>query len=826
MEKYEITGMSCAACVARVERAAGAVEGVTSCSVNLLTGSMVIDGGADPQKVINAVRAAGYGAMKIDENSQIIDTSERFSDKETPKLRRRFYMSIGFLLALMYLSMGHVMWGWYLPAPLAKSPIAIAALEMVLALAVMIINGKFFVNGTKAVIKRSPNMDTLVALGSGVSFAYSVYVFIVMLLSNDKSHYLHELYFESAAMIVTLITVGKILEAMAKGKTTSALKSLMDLSPKHATVIRDGKEVTVRASELVAGDIFIVKSGESIPADAEIIDGEASIDESSLTGESIPADKKAGDKVCASTINKNGFLRCRAEKTGNDTAIAQIIKTVTDATATKAPIAKIADRVSGIFVPTIISIAILVTIIWLLSGGGIGYAIGRGISVLVISCPCALGLATPVAIMVASGVGAKNGVLFKTAQALEQTGGTKVVALDKTGTVTSGEMTVKEAISPDDVSENELLTLACALEARSEHPLARAIVKKGEELSLDVPNVTDFRSLAGSGVIARLDGEELVGGKADFVSKYTHIPEDFVLDATKRAGQGKTPLFFAKNGKFIGMIAISDTVKPTSASAIAWLKDNGIRTVMISGDNESTVRAIAGEVGIDEIYAGVLPSQKEQVIRNLQTQGKTIMVGDGVNDAPALASADVGIAIGAGTDVAIDTAEVVVMKSDLLDVCNAIKLSRAALKNIHQNLFWAFFYNVIAIPIAAGAFATLGFTLNPMIGSLAMSLSSFCVVTNALRLNLFKTVNSSNQSKKSPKKINQNESEDKMVTIIKVKGMMCGHCEARVKAALEKIEGVKEAAPNHKKNIVKVTFDAPCDVDALKAAIIEAGYEA
>lgn len=825
MEKYEITGMSCAACVARVEKAVNGVSGVEKCSVNLLTNSMLVEGNAGENEIISAVKDAGYGAVKIDENGQINDTSARFSDNESPRLRRRLLLSAGFLAVLMYISMGHVMWGWYLPDFMAKSPVLITAIQMALSFTVMIINGRFFVNGIRAVLKLSPNMDTLVALGSGVSFAYSVYIFIIMMLSENKAHYLHELYFESAAMIVTLITVGKLLEAMAKGKTTSALKSLMDLTPRVATVIRDGKELTVRASELVKGDIFLVRNGESVPADGVILEGEASLDESSLTGESVPVDKKSGDLVSASTINSSGFIKCRAERTGNETAIAQIIKTVSDATATKAPIAKIADKVSGFFVPSIILIALIVTAIWLIVGDDAGYAIGRGISVLVISCPCALGLATPVAIMVGSGVGAKNGVLFKTAQALEETGRAKIVALDKTGTVTSGEMNVKEVIPCEGFTAQELLSLACSVEEKSEHPLARAIVKRSAELGLKHHSTEEFKALTGSGVWARANDDEIVGGRADFISKYAHIPEDFLKIAQEKALGGATPLFFAKGKKLAGIITVSDTVKETSKEAVEWLKSNGIRVVMLTGDNEYTARAIANEVGIDEVIAGVYPEEKGNAIMELKTQGKTVMVGDGVNDAPALAVADVGIAIGAGTDVAIDTAEVVVMKNELADVCTAISLSRKTLGNIRQNLFWAFFYNVIAIPIAAGAFASLGFTLSPMLGALAMSLSSFCVVTNALRLNFFKPVRKKGvDNAENIEEINEYK-ENEMVTVLKVSGMMCPHCEARVKKALEAIDGVKEAKPNHKKGIVKITFDSGVDIDVLKATVSAEGYK-
>lgn len=823
MEKYEIGGMSCSACVARVEKAIKAIDGVENCAVNLLTHSAIVEGSASADSIIGAVREAGYTATKIDENLQNSDTSERFLDKETPMLRKRFFLSVGFLLVLMYLSMGYTMWGFPLPSFLTKYPVAIAILQAVLSLVVMVINGKFFVNGVRAILGRSPNMDTLVALGSGVSWGYSIYILIVMSLSPDKAHYLHELYFESSAMIVTLITIGKILEARAKGRTTSALKSLMDLTPRLATVIRGDKEVTIPASELVRGDIFVIRNGESIPADAVIIEGDASIDESSLTGESVPVDKRVGDIVSASTINRSGFIKCRAERTGNETVIAQIIKTVSDATATKAPIAKIADHVSGIFVPTIITIALIVTGIWLILDAGIGYAIGRGISVLVISCPCALGLATPVAIMVGSGVGAKNGVLFKSAEALEGVGRAQIVAFDKTGTITSGEMRVSEVVPAYALTPTELLSLALSAEEKSEHPLARAIMKKGEEQKISFKTADEFSSSTGSGVIALVNGDKIVGGKADFVSNYAHIPEGFAKKAQEIAQNGATPLYFAKNGEFVGIISIRDTIKQTSAEAIAWLKKNGYRTVMITGDNELTARAIADEIGIDEVIAGVLPTEKERVISELRLGGKVIMIGDGVNDAPALARADVGIAIGAGTDVAIDTAEVVIMRGEPLDACNAIRLGRKTLTNIRENLFWAFFYNVIAIPIASGALASLGFTLNPMIGALAMSLSSFCVVMNALRLNFFKPI------KRLESIENEETEDDEMVTVLKVSGMMCPHCEARVKSALEAVEGIKEAKPNHKKGIVKISFDKGANIEALvdmaKKTVTDAGYK-
>ena len=813
--KFDVIGMSCSACVARVENAVSGVEGVEKCSVNLLTNSMIVEGSAEADAIISAVSKAGYKALEGDEMAE--PDSAKFNDNESPRLKKRLLWSIGFLLALMYLSMGHVMYGWYLPKFL-QNPVIIATFELVLALVVMIINRKFFISGVKGLINRSPNMDTLVALGSGVSYFYSLYLYIRMLFDTDKHQYLHQLYFESAGMILTLITVGKLLEAIAKGKTTSALRSLMDMSPKFATIIVDGQEKAIKASELKANDIFIVKSGERVPADGEIINGEASIDESSLTGESNPADKTVGDKVSASTICTSGFITARAERTGRDTTFAQIIKTVTEATTTKAPIAKIADRVSGIFVPTIMTIALFVLGIWLIIDGGIGTALERAISVLVISCPCALGLATPVAIMVGSGVGARRGILFKTAEALEVTGKTQIVALDKTGTITSGKMSVRDIV-PNGITHKELLTLAYSLEDKSEHPLARAIVGYAIERGIDKIESTDFKALVGTGVEATINGAKIVGGKADFISKIARIPDDFIEKATELASQGKTPLFFARDGELIGLIALFDTIKKSSCEAIKWFKENGIHTVMITGDNETTARAVASEVGVDEFVAGVLPSGKEEKIRELCKRGRTMMVGDGVNDAPALVASDIGVAIGQGTDVAKDTAEVVIMKSDLLQLCDAIRISKKALTNIKQNLFWAFFYNAVAIPIASGALIGIGIALTPMIGALAMSLSSFCVVTNALRLNLFKSLNKNDNTE-----IEQSE-DDEMVTVIKVSGMMCPHCEARVKEALEKLDGVAKATPNHKKGLVKIKFDAPCEISTIKTTITDAGYK-
>ena len=812
--KFDITGMSCSACVARVEKAVSALEGVESCSVSLLTNSMLVEGTLDASKIISAVSEAGYGAIEADESAEI--SASQFESKEIPRLKRALLLSAGFLVVLMYISMGHIMWGWYLPSFLMH-PVVIGALEATLALIVMIINRRFFISGAKAVISRSPNMDTLVALGSGVSFVYSVYLYIRIILGEH--HLLHGLYFESAGMIVTLITVGKLLEAIAKGKTTSALRTLMDMSPKYATIIENGKERVIRASELRPDDIFIVKSGESIPADAVIIEGSASVDESSLTGESNPADKGEGDRVSASTICASGFLKCKAERTGADTAFAQIIKTVQNATATKAPIAKIADRVSGIFVPSIITIAVLVSLLWLAIGGGASLAITHAISVLVISCPCALGLATPVAIMVGSGVGARGGILFKTAEALEHTGGVKIVALDKTGTVTTGQMQVV-GLEAQGIAPEELLSLASALERKSEHPLARAIVDYAEQGAVPTLEAQGFESLAGKGVLATINGERVVGGRLELVSNYAHIPQHMIEKAQGLSKSGQTSLYFVRGSEPIGIISLSDTIKPSSTEAVKWLKKNGFRVVMLTGDNEHTARAIATEAGIDEVVAGALPSDKEQKIRELRADGRVMMVGDGVNDAPALAACDIGVAIGAGTDVAIDTAEVVIMKSELTDVCDAIRLSKATLRNIKQNLFWAFFYNVIAIPIASGALSGLGIVLSPMLGALAMSLSSVCVVTNALRLNLFKPLF------KKTKNEEIEAEEDEMVTVIRVSGMMCPHCEARVKTALEAIEGVEKATPSHKKGVVKVKFDAPATVSQIKSAITEAGYSA
>ncbi len=817
--KFDITGMTCSACSARVERAVSALDGVESCAVSLLTNSMLVTGTASADAIIKAVTDAGYGALEGDENASL--TSSELENKEIPILRHRLILSSGFLVALMYISMGHVMWGWYLPSLLAV-PIVIGALEALLALVIMIINRKFFISGVRAVINRSPNMDTLVALGSGVSYIYSAYLYVRIILG--EVHLLHGLYFESAGMIVTLITVGKLLEAIAKGKTTSALSSLIDMSPKYATIIDNDKERVIRASELCSGDIFIVKSGESIPADAEVILGNASVDESSLTGESNPADKGEGDIVSASTICISGFLKCRAQRTGADTAFAQIIKTVKDATATKAPIAKIADRVSGIFVPSIMAIAVLVSILWLVISGDTALALTHAISVLVISCPCALGLATPVAIMVGSGVGARHGILFKTAEALEHTGGVKIVALDKTGTITTGKMRVDKVIS-ERVSATELLTLALSLEKMSEHPLARAIVAYAEEKGILATEVQDFKSLAGMGVLATINGEIAVGGRRLLVSNYAHIPDQMVKIADEISEGGKTPLFFAKNGEFVGIISFSDTIKPSSRSAVKWLRKNGMCVVMLTGDNERTARAVATEAGIDEVVAGTLPSEKEQKIREFCTQGRVMMVGDGVNDAPALAVSDIGVAIGAGTDVAIDTAEVVIMKSELSDLCDAIRLSKATLRNIKQNLFWAFFYNVIAIPIASGALAGLGVTLSPMLGALAMSLSSVCVVSNALRLNFFKTLSKKSKNDDNNSDTMNSEEDNEMGLVLKVSGMMCPHCEARVKSVLEALDGVEKATPNHKKGIVKIKFDAPADISIIKSAITEAGYK-
>ena len=852
MEQYSVTGMSCAACSARVEKAVSKVEGVTSCSVSLLTNSMGVEGTASPESIIAAVESAGYGAAKRAEsktNEQKTNLSaqeEALRDKETPKLKRRLIASVGFLIVLMYISMGHVMWGFPLPAVLAENPMAIGLIQMLLTIIVMVINQKFFISGFQGLWHRAPNMDTLVALGPSASFGYSDYVLFAksanMLAGNTTAafHHLHDLYFESAAMILALITVGKMLEARSKGKTTDALKGLMRLAPKTAFVMQNGVETEVPVEQVVSGDVFAVRPGESIPVDGVVLEGSSAVDEASLTGESIPVDKAEGDTVSAGTVNQSGYIRCRATKVGEDTTLSQIIQMVSDAAATKAPIAKVADRVTGVFVPVVIAIAVIAFAAWMIAGESVGFALARGISVLVISCPCALGLATPVAIMVGNGVGAKQGVLFKTAVSLEGTGKVKTVILDKTGTITEGKPTVTDILPYGDTDETSLLTLACALEQKSEHPLAKAILAKGSELRLPAVEVQDFHALPGNGLTAVLDGEPLYGGNRKFISDKLDVPQDFAEQAEALADTGKTPLYFARGDTLLGVIAVADVLKADSPAAVRELKELGIRVVMLTGDNEKTANAIGKLAGVDEVIAGVLPDGKEAVVREMQTHGKVAMVGDGINDAPALTRADIGIAIGAGTDVAIDAADVVLMKSRLSDVPAAIRLSRATLRNIHENLFWAFFYNALGIPLAAGAFIPLlGWELNPMFGAAAMSLSSFCVVTNALRLNFFKfrkkdklresdTVTPAAETKT---QVNQTEQgsllgkENTMEITLKVEGMMCPQCEATVKKALEAVEGVTEARASHTAGTATVKAADNISEDTLAAVIEAQGYK-
>ena len=832
MEHYTVTGMSCAACSARVEKAVSAVPGVTSCSVSLLTNSMGVEGSATPDTVISAVQAAGYGAsLKGPAQSvpSIAEQEDALADHETPVLKRRLIASLGFLIVLMYFSMGHMMWGWPLPSFFDGNHVAMGLIQMLLTIAVMVINQKFFINGFKSLFHGAPNMDTLVALGATASFGYSTYALFAMTGAQVRGDaaavmsYMHEFYFESAAMILALITVGKMLEARSKGKTTDALKSLMKLAPQTATLLRNGQEVTVPIAQVKRGDVFVVRPGENIPVDGVILEGESAVNESALTGESIPVDKAVGDSVSAATTNQSGFLRCEATRVGEDTTLSQIIKMVSDAAATKAPIAKVADRVSGVFVPTVITIAVITTAVWLLCGKPIGFALARGISVLVISCPCALGLATPVAIMVGNGLGAKNGILFKTAVSLEETGKTEIVALDKTGTITKGEPRVTDVLPADGLTESALLALAAALEQRSEHPLARAVMLRAEEDKLSVSEVSDFRALPGNGLTATLNDEELLGGSLSFISTKADVPQALRDKAEALAEEGKTPLLFARGGKLAGVIAVADVIKEDSPAAIAALRNMGIHVVMLTGDNEKTARAIGRQAGVDEVIAGVLPEGKESVIRSLQKQGKVAMVGDGINDAPALTRADIGIAIGAGTDVAIDAADVVLMKSQLSDVPAAIRLSRATLRNIHENLFWAFFYNVIGIPLAAGVWIPIfGWTLNPMFGAAAMSLSSFCVVSNALRLNLFK-LHDAGKDKKIKKK--HHKEETTMEKTMKIEGMMCGHCEAAVKKALEAVDGVASAEVSHTSGTAVVTLSKPVDSAVLKKAVEDKDYK-
>ena len=839
MIQYIVTGMSCAACSARVEKAVSKVPGVTSCSVSLLTNSMGVEGTATEQEIIKAVKDAGYGASKKGEGAakvqpaQALAGEDMLKDRETPVLKRRLIASVGFLIVLMYFSMGHMMWGWPVPGFMKDNHVMMGLLQMLLTITVMVINQKFFISGFKGLIHRAPNMDTLVALGSGASFVYSTYALFAMTdaqMHGDRDavmSYMHDFYFESAAMILALITVGKMLEARSKGKTTDALKGLMKLAPKTAVVIRGEKEVQVSIEQVQKGDCFVVKPGENIPVDGEVIEGNSAVNESALTGESIPVDKAVGDKVSAATVNQSGYLKCRATRVGEDTTLSQIIQMVSDAAATKAPIAKIADRVSGVFVPTVITIAVITIIVWLITGQSIGFALSRGIAVLVISCPCALGLATPVAIMVGNGMGARNGIMFKTAVSLEETGKMQIVALDKTGTITSGEPKVTDIIPAAGVTEDTLLKYAYALENKSEHPLARAILEKAKEENAGIEEVTGFQALPGNGLTAILDGHTLYGGNHTFISSKVSVDGDIQKKAEKLAEAGKTPLFFGNEDRLLGVIAVADVIKEDSPQAIKELQNMGIHVVMLTGDNERTAKAIGQQAGVDEVIAGVLPEGKEQVIRKLKEKGKVAMVGDGINDAPALTRADMGIAIGAGTDVAIDAADVVLMKSRLSDVPAAIRISRATLRNIHENLFWAFFYNIIGIPLAAGVWYPLfRWKLNPMFGAAAMSLSSFCVVSNALRLNLFKMYDASKDKKlKAKKEKKRSKKEDKtMKKIMHIEGMMCGHCEAAVKKALEALPQVDEAVVSHETGTAELTLNAEIADDVLEKTVEDKDY--
>ena len=836
MEQYTVNGMSCAACTARVEKAVSCVKGVTSCSVSLLTNSMSVEGSADSKEIIEAVRNAGYTAsLKKDnskKNSQSYSDEDALKDRETPVLKRRLIASLGFLIVLMYVSMGHMMWGWPLPHFFNDNHVAMGLLQLLLTVAIMVINQRFFISGFKSLWHRAPNMDTLVALGATAAFGYSTFALFAMTDAQVKGNadavmsYMHEFYFESAAMILALITLGKMLEARSKGKTTDALKGLMKLAPKTATLERDGSEITVPIEQVAKGDVFVVRPGESIPVDGTVLEGNSAVDESSLTGESIPVDKTVGSTVSAGTINQSGFIRCEATRVGEDTTLSQIIQMVSDAAATKAPIAKVADKVSGVFVPTVIVIAIITVIAWLIAGQTVGFALARGTSVLVISCPCALGLATPVAIMVGNGMGAKNGILFKTAVSLEKTGRTHIVALDKTGTITQGEPRVTDMI-PVGISEKELLSVAYALEKKSEHPLARAITQRAEQENLTVGEAEQFKALSGNGLTANLNGVALIGGSYKFISEQISVPSEIKEKSERLSEEGKTPLFFARNNELCGIIAVADTVKDDSPQAIKEMQDMGIYVVMLTGDNERTAKAIGAKAGVDEVIAGVLPDGKESVIRRLQKKGNVVMVGDGINDAPALARADVGVAIGAGADVAVDAADVVLMKSRLADVPAAIRLSRATLRNIHENLFWAFIYNIIGIPLAAGVFiSVLGWQLNPMFAAAAMSLSSFCVVTNALRLNLFKMYDTKHDYKTKNKLSATNERKiNDMKKTIKIEGMMCGHCEMHVKKALEALDGVTNAEVSHKAGTAIVTTEKEISDDILKQAVVDQGYQ-
>lgn len=830
MKQYNVTGMSCASCVARVEKAVNKVDGVTSCSVNLLTNSMSVDGDVKSSDVISAVEKAGYGAsLKGNSSKENKSNDEPLKDTETPKLKKRLFSSLVFLLLLMYISMGHMMWGFPLPSILANNHIAMGLIQLLLTGIIMVINQKFFISGFKALIHRSPNMDTLVALGAGASFIYSVYALFAMTnaqVNNDMSlvmKYMDEFYFESAGMILTLITLGKMLESYSKGKTTNAIKGLMNLAPKKATILVDNAEKVVPIEEVKIGDIFVVKPGENIPVDGVVIEGESAVNESALTGESIPVDKTVGDNVSGATVNQSGFIKCKATKVGKDTTLSQIIKMVSDASATKAPIAKVADKVSGVFVPIVISIAVVTIIVWLLCGATFGNALVRGISVLVISCPCALGLATPVAIMVGNGVGAKNGILFKNATSLETTGKVSYVLLDKTGTITNGTPVVTDIIPSENYTQDDLLSYASSLESKSEHPLAKAVVQKAIDSNIKALDTTDFKSLTGNGVSAKINGKTIVGGSVKHISSIANIDENIIKKSDDLATKGKTPLLFVMDNRLLGIIAVADVVKSDSPKAIKELQNMGIKVVMVTGDNEKTAQAIAKESGVDEVIAGVLPDGKEKVVTQYKEKGMVAMVGDGINDAPALTRADIGIAIGAGTDVAIDSADIVLMKSKLTDVSGAIRLSRGTLRNIHENLFWAFIYNVIGIPLAAGVWIPIfGWTLSPMFGAAAMSLSSFCVVTNALRLN-FLNIRSSKRDRKIKNKTNKKE-KNTMTTTLKINGMMCPHCEATVKTALENIDGVTSAEVSHESGTAVVTLSKEINEDVLKKAVVDKGY--
>lgn len=853
MEQYTVTGMSCAACSVRVEKAVSKVPGVTSCSVSLLTNSMGVEGTASEQEIIAAVEQAGYGAGIREKHRSVSEVgrctgqnggetaemANSLQDRETPVLKKRLWYSLGFLLVLMYLSMGHMMWNWPLPAVLADNHVAMGLLQLLLTGMIMVINQKFFISGFKSLLHKAPNMDTLVALGAGAAFVYSTYALFAMTDAQVKGDmegvmsYMHEFYFESAAMILTLITVGKMLEARSKGKTTDALKGLMKLAPKTAVIIKDGKETQVSIEQVQKGDLFVVRPGENIPVDGVVLEGNSAVNESALTGESIPVDKEQGDRVSAATVNQSGFLKCQATEVGEDTTLSQIIRMVSDAAATKAPIAKVADKVSGVFVPVVIGVALVTIFAWLIAGESVGFALARGISVLVISCPCALGLATPVAIMVGNGVGAKNGILFKTAVSLEEAGKVQIVALDKTGTITGGESKVTDVTTAPGTAKEELLTYACALEQKSEHPLAKAVLAYGESENVEYQEIADFTALPGNGLSGVLKGEELLGGSFQYISSKVKMPADMEQEFIRLSEQGKTPLFFAKEGRLLGMIAVADVIKEDSPRAVKELQNMGIRVVMLTGDNKRTAEAIGRQAGVDEVIAGVLPEGKENVIRSLQEQGKVAMVGDGINDAPALTGADIGIAIGAGTDIAIDAADVVLMKSRLSDVPAAIRLSRGTLRNIHENLFWAFFYNVVGIPLAAGLWIPVfGWEMNPMFGAAAMSLSSFCVVMNALRLNLVKIYEAkgkadSNKTEimKSEKQTKQKMEDKKMEKTMKIEGMMCGHCEARVKKCLEALPQVSEATVSSKEGTAVVTLTSEIANEVLQKAVEDQDYK-